>query len=952
MLLALRQREAPLYRVALGGALLAGAGLLLRAAGKIDNDLPNELYRDALVLTLAGWLGLAFGRRAFQQLRFQLASFNQPTTSSPFSIADINWLGGIMGLAGGLQIGAGLLLARVLFAWQDAPVWLLLGCLLALAAAALGLAAWLRTSPAVPAWIRQQQLVLGQFFATVALLGLHETGLSWPVVVGLLYAENLAIALVTARRRELLLYHLTLAGAYLTGAALLLFAGNAVGSDRPAILYRDVLVLALAGWAGILFTQRAHHQFLRAAAGQASDQSESNPPEQDLLSGFAGLAGVLQAGAGAVLARVLFAWQGAPAGLLLLGLLGLAGAALGLAALVQAQAVSPSWVRRQQLVLGQFFVVLAVFGLHEVGLSWPGVFFVLYAENLLVALLLNGRDEDTLLHGQTYLLVLQAAALPLLVRYSAPDTLGLRSRAALLAGAALLTAGYQIRQRFLPKAGRELAVIQLSSALRISGLGLGAGWLLLSAGALVYDQAWAAWAMVALLGSLLLLRQRVAAPGLWAGLGLAAVGYLALQWGHVLAPPPGETFSPGYVLLYLLPTLVVPVVGVRASWWPAAGRFVRWPWLYLLGLHLVVALVAAVPSGHIAYLAGGVLALAGLAFAAAQRWRRRLPDEAAVRRAGQPDRFLLHLGYVLLGAGLATHLGLLALDETFFGQPAEYFTAALVFGIVAGVAVMRPPATAPVYNSWRLIQPWLPEAALLFGTATLWHNIRTPWLALVWVSAALVLGYGAAQIPVRLRRLGVYGRLYYWLAAGTAGVASLLYLEPSQILTPAWWEITAAVGLLFGYVWQSLAGNPAPFAGLSPAWDVLARPSRRLLEAWLLYPAFLTLALLFIQSFDRSVLTVLLMLEVVAIFSTSLLLRRQDLRYLSLAGMLACLVRLVFFDLSRSGTVTRAVVFIFMGLLLLGMNALYARFKTRFMPNESTEPDELAEPNIAAADLP
>ena len=43
----------------------------------------------------------------------------------------------------------------------------------------------------------------------------------------------------------------------------------------------------------------------------------------------------------------------------------------------------------------------------------------------------------------------------------------------------------------------------------------------------------------------------------------------------------------------------------------------------------------------------------------------------------------------------------------------------------------------------------------------------------------------------------------------------------------------------------------------------------------------------------------------------------QDLRYLSLAGMLACLVRLVFFDLSRSGTVTRAVVFIFMGLLLL-----------------------------------
>jgi uncharacterized membrane protein len=84
------------------------------------------------------------------------------------------------------------------------------------------------------------------------------------------------------------------------------------------------------------------------------------------------------------------------------------------------------------------------------------------------------------------------------------------------------------------------------------------------------------------------------------------------------------------------------------------------------------------------------------------------------------------------------------------------------------------------------------------------------------------------------------------------------------------------------------------------------------------------------------------------VFSTSLLLRRQDLRYLSLAGLLACLVRLVFFDLSRSGTIARAVVFILMGLLLLGMNALYARFKARFA---STEPEgDFSLPDFTAPD--
>ena len=42
------------------------------------------------------------------------------------------------------------------------------------------------------------------------------------------------------------------------------------------------------------------------------------------------------------------------------------------------------------------------------------------------------------------------------------------------------------------------------------------------------------------------------------------------------------------------------------------------------------------------------------------------------------------------------------------------------------------------------------------------------------------------------------------------------------------------------------------------------------------------------------------MLEVVAVFGTSLLLRRQDLRYLALGGMLGYLLRLVFSTSARA----------------------------------------------------
>jgi uncharacterized membrane protein len=42
-----------------------------------------------------------------------------------------------------------------------------------------------------------------------------------------------------------------------------------------------------------------------------------------------------------------------------------------------------------------------------------------------------------------------------------------------------------------------------------------------------------------------------------------------------------------------------------------------------------------------------------------------------------------------------------------------------------------------------------------------------------------------------------------------------------------------------------------------------------------------------------------------------------------------CIVRLVFFDLKESTTITKALVFVGVGLLMLGMNILYRKYKDR-----------------------
>jgi len=944
--LLLAKRDTLLHRATMAEALLTGMGLLLLAAGQSSNSLPPTLYRDALLLALAGWGSLAFLQATLRQFFAQ----NPAADSAPSYAATVRgWLSGFAGLAGVLQAGAGLLLAQVLFKWSDTRA---LGLLPALALAALGLAYWVHRSNWAPRWVQRQQLVLAQLFIVLALVGLHKVGLTWPGVLTLLFAENLLAALLLAKR-DTLLHQATMAEALLTGGSLLLLVADKLGSSLPPALYRDALLLALAGWGSLAFLQATFRQL--SAKNLATDlASPYAATVRGWLNGFAGLAGFLQAGAGLLLAKVLVEWADTRA----LGLLpALALAALGLGYWVHRSGWAPRWVRRQQLVLAQLLMMVAVVGLHKAGLTWPGVLVALYAENLLAALLLARRDEEGLLHGQTYLLIVQAVLLPVLVRTTAPGFLAPLAQAGLLLGAALLTMGYQLRRLALAPAGHDYGRLPALGGHRLPILSIATGWLLLGAGSVEYLHPWAGWAMVGLLGALLYLRQRRAVPGLGAGLVLAAIGYVGLQWSHVL-PPAVAAHLAGrpmlgarYVLLYLLPTLAVPLAGLRASWWPAGARFVRWPWLYLLGGQLVVMLLGSVPPAHLAYLMLGLLALAGTAFAVAQTWRRTLPDAAAVGRAGQPDRYLLHLSYGLLLASLLVHVRLLLGTETLLHRPAEYFTAAAYVGVLAALALARPPATAPVYASWRRLHPFLPEVALLFSSLTLAHHVQAAWLGLVWVALALIITAVLTKTPLRLRRLGVYGRLYFWLAAGSAGAYCLRYVGDAQLLGTERWVVAATVALLFGYAGLALRLGNAPLADLSARWGVLARPSRRQLEAALLYPAFGALALFFIQSFDRSVLTVLLMLEVVAVFSASLLLRRQDMRYVALAGMAATIGRLLLVDLSRSGTVTRAVVFIFVGLLLLGLHALYARFKTRLVVAggvavelEADDPDEPGEP--------
>jgi uncharacterized membrane protein len=125
-----------------------------------------------------------------------------------------------------------------------------------------------------------------------------------------------------------------------------------------------------------------------------------------------------------------------------------------------------------------------------------------------------------------------------------------------------------------------------------------------------------------------------------------------------------------------------------------------------------------------------------------------------------------------------------------------------------------------------------------------------------------------------------------------------------------------------------LASVTFPFD--APRFARLIAAVGRRVNLWVYYPFFTAIALFLYWSFDSAILTLLWVAEAFSIFVLSVILKENHFRYLSMAALIGCLLRLVGYDLARTATITRALVFLGVGGLMLAMNYLYGRYKERF----------------------
>lgn len=211
---------------------------------------------------------------------------------------------------------------------------------------------------------------------------------------------------------------------------------------------------------------------------------------------------------------------------------------------------------------------------------------------------------------------------------------------------------------------------------------------------------------------------------------------------------------------------------------------------------------------------------------------------------------------------------------------------------------------------------------ILYGIVIVLVALETKqqWQPVVWAGLALLSLFYAWPARPDLNRIRLYSVFLSWAAAFQ--LCFILGLEKSGWLSGT---LVIALNILYLLLFSSKA-RLDDFSGKGES-DLLSRFAVSLGKhraRWLFYPFFAAVALFILFRFNRNIITLMFVLESLMVFLLSLRFRENSFRFLSMAGIGGSLLRLIFFDLTNSGTVLRALVFIGMGVVMVVMNVIYS----------------------------
>ncbi len=239
---------------------------------------------------------------------------------------------------------------------------------------------------------------------------------------------------------------------------------------------------------------------------------------------------------------------------------------------------------------------------------------------------------------------------------------------------------------------------------------------------------------------------------------------------------------------------------------------------------------------------------------------------------------------------------------------------------------------------WGSVQPLFLESIIAMTVVLLEFQFTQKWMTLffaLFAMGAMALGQFWKRSYPNLSRMKLYGVFMYYVAAFHIAFLSTVTEMPANHFMEQSWVIGLIVEMLLTgiVVWfyRSIRLEEAVYPGVLSFLRKIAGLLTIKRNHWVFDPLFIASALFLYWSFDHAILTLLWVVMIFIVFGLSIVIREGHFRILALMALAFALARLIFFDLSQSSLTMRAIVFVGVGILMLGMNSLYNRFKGRFV---------------------
>jgi hypothetical protein len=444
----------------------------------------------------------------------------------------------------------------------------------------------------------------------------------------------------------------------------------------------------------------------------------------------------------------------------------------------------------------------------------------------------------------------------------------------------------------------------------------------------VWQKSWAETAMLAVLGGLMLSRTRwLKSNGLGIGLLVSLIAVHLFTWSYLKQDPNPANWK---AAAKATPLFALSLVSIWTATFKGFKTQPKFFGIYLFAIHAVVAsyLIFNSLSPLIAGVLWLVLSVIALELALAFGGKD-------TRENGEAGRHLLYVGYFLLTGFLIRHFAVHLQVESYIGVFKTRLVIELfALSVFAYWLSAKRPAMMPEYRTWTYLHPLVLETLLLFGVTTAALEVPNLWHPFVWIVAAISIFFYAKDATGVVARLRLYSLFLAWASAVQVAIVTASVETPSLVWYDQPW-FAGTVALLLQVAYLVLINRENMLVGIAfpravTRLSTLPQLINLKKNLWIYYPFFITTAVFLYWRFDLAILTLLWVVECVIVFALGIALRVGQFRTVALAALGVCVVRLVFFDLFNSDTITRGVVFLGVGGLMLAMNFLYKKFQSVF----------------------